>query len=284
MTMWDGIHLSGFADEIDMDLGKQIEVLKKLNMQYVEMRGVNGKGLVEYPMDQVKEIKRQLDASGIRLSSVGSPIGKIQITDDFASHMELYKHTVEIAHEMETPYIRMFSFFMPKDESYEPYRGKVMEQLGQLADYAKANQVTLLHENEKDIYGDVADRCLEIMKAFYGDHFKAVFDFANFVQCKQDTLEAYEMLKPYITYIHVKDANWSDAGVVPAGMGDGNVEKILKMLKDGGYKGFLSLEPHLSDFAGFSALEQNAGEKKKLSGEEAFTMAYEALHKILDRI
>ncbi|MFT4006029.1 MAG: TIM barrel protein, partial [Lacrimispora sp.] len=147
--MWDGIHLSGFADEIDMDLGKQIEVLKKLNMQYVEMRGVNGKGLVEYSMDEVKEIKRQLDGSGIRLSSVGSPIGKIQITDDFAPHMELYKHTVEIAHEMETPYIRMFSFFMPKDESYEPYRGKVMEQLGQLADYAKANKVILLHENEK---------------------------------------------------------------------------------------------------------------------------------------
>ena len=282
--MWDGIHLSGFADEIDMDLGKQIEVLKKLNMQYVEMRGVNGKGLVEYSMDEVKEIKRQLDGSGIRLSSVGSPIGKIQITDDFAPHMELYKHTVEIAHEMETPYIRMFSFFMPKVESYEPHRGKVMEQLGRLADYAKANQVILLHENEKDIYGDMADRCLEIMKEFYGDHFKAVFDFANFVQCKQDTLEAYEMLKPYIAYIHVKDALWSDAGVVPAGMGDGNVEKILKILKDGGYKGFLSLEPHLSDFAGFSALEQNAGEKKKLSGEEAFTMAYEALHKILERI
>jgi hypothetical protein len=56
------------------------------------------------------------------------------------------------------------------------------------------------------------------------------------------------------------------------------------VLKAEGYQGFLSLEPHLSDFAGFNALEQNAAQKKKMSGEEAFTMAYEALRKILVKI
>ncbi len=282
--MWEGIKISGFADEIDTDLKKQIQVLNKLGIHHVEMRGVNGKGLVEYSVNEAKEIKKQLTDSGIQLSSVGSPIGKIKIADDFAPHMELYKHTVEIAHEMETSYIRMFSFFMPENESYEPYRGKVMDQMGQFVDYAKSNNITLLHENEKDIYGDMADRCLELMKEFYGEHFKAVFDFANFVQCKQDTLAAYEMLKPYIAYIHIKDALWSDGSVVPAGYGDGNVEKILTMLKESGYQGFLSLEPHLADFAGFSALEQSAAEKKKLSGEESFTIACEALRKILERL
>ena len=282
--MWEGIKISGFADEIDTDLSKQIQVLKKLDIHHVEMRGVNGKGLVEYSVSEAEEIKKQLTDSGIQLSSVGSPIGKIKITEDFTPHMELYKHTVEIAHEMETPYIRMFSFFMPENESYDPYRGKVMDQMGQFVDYAKSNNIILLHENEKDIYGDMADRCQELMKEFYGEHFKAVFDFANFVQCKQDTLAAYEMLKPYIAYIHIKDALWSDGSVVPAGYGDGNVEKILTMLKDSGYQGFLSLEPHLADFAGFSALEQSTVEKKKLSGEESFTIACEALNKILERL
>lgn len=282
--MWEGIQLSGFADEIDMDLGKQIEVLKKLGIHYVEMRGVNGRGLVEHSMNEAKEIKKQLDGAGIRLSSVGSPIGKIKITDDFAPHMELYKHTVEIAHELEAPYIRMFSFFMPENESYAPYKGRVMEQLGQLVDYARASHTVLLHENEKNIYGDVADRCLEMMKAFYGEHFKAVFDFANFVQCRQDTREAYKMLQPYIAYMHIKDARWSDASVVPAGMGDGHVEELLRLQKAGGYKGFLSLEPHLSDFAGFSALEQNASHNRRMSGEEAFTLAYETFVRILKKI
>jgi sugar phosphate isomerase/epimerase len=282
--MWDKIKLSGFADEIDTNLDIQMKVLKKLGMSYVEMRGVDGKGLVEHTINEAKEIKARLTDNGISLSSVGSPIGKIKITDEFAPHMELFKHTVEIAHVMDTPNIRMFSFFMPENESYAPYKNQVINQLGQFVDYAKANKVLLLHENEKDIYGDMADRCLEIMKEFYGDHFQAVFDFANFVQCKQDTLEAYDMLKPYISYVHIKDALWSDASVVPAGMGDGNVEKILRKLKDSGYQGFLSLEPHLSDFAGFSALEKNGDQKKKMSGEEAFTMAHEALVKILNTI
>ena len=283
--MWDNIVLSGFADEIDPSLDEQIRVLKKLGMNHIEMRGVNGKGLVEYTLEEAKEIKKRLDAEGFALSSVGSPIGKIKITDDFEPHMELYKHTVDLAHLMEAKYIRMFSFFMPEGcEDYSPYKDEVMARLGKFVDYAKANDIILLHENEKDIYGDVASRCLEIQKNFYCDHFKAVFDFANFVQCKQDTLEAYEMMKPYVEYIHIKDARWADASVVPPGTGDGHVAEILAKFKAAGYQGYLSLEPHLADFAGFAALEMNASQKKKLGGEEAFTLAHDSLVKIIESL
>lgn len=279
------IELSGFADEINPQLDEQIRVLKKLGMHYVEMRGANGKGLVEYPLDEVEKIKEQLDENDIHLSSVGSPIGKIQITDDFEDHFKLFCHTVNIAHVMEVPYIRMFSFFMPEGEDPEKYHDEVFRRVGRMADYAAKHNVILLHENEKEIYGDVADRCRKLMEEFYSDHFKAVFDFANFVQCHQDTKEAYEMLKPYIEYVHVKDAEWESGHVVPAGHGDGNVKEILKMLKESGYEGFLSLEPHLADFAGFSALENGKSEKKeKLTGEESFTLAHESLVKILGEI
>lgn len=281
--MWNTITLSGFADEISPELSEQIRVLKKLDMSHVEMRGVNGKGLVYYDLPEVREIKRQLDAAGIRLSSVGSPIGKIGIEDDFAPHMELFRHTIEIAKIMETPNIRMFSFFIPQGQDPAVYRNEVMDRLGQMAACAADNDVVLLHENEKEIYGDNAARCLDIMKEFYGEHFKAVFDFANFVQCDQDTLEAYEMLKPYIAYIHIKDALWGSGEVVPAGHGDGNVAAILSMLKDSGYRGFLSLEPHLQEFSGFSDLENSEGkmQKRKYTGEEAFTIAHDALVEIL---
>ena len=279
------IELSGFADEINPQLDEQIRVLKKLGMHYVEMRGANGKGLVEYPLDEVEKIKEQLDENDIHLSSVGSPIGKIQITDDFEDHFKLFCHTVNIAHVMEVPYIRMFSFFMPEGEDPEKYHDEVFRRVGRMADYAAKHNVILLHENEKEIYGDVADRCRKLMEEVYSDHFKAVFDFANFVQCHQDTKEAYEMLKPYIEYVHVKDAEWESGHVVPAGHGDGNVKEILKMLKKSGYEGFLSLEPHLADFAGFSALENGKSEKKeKLTGEESFTLAHESLVKILGEI
>ena len=283
--MINNITISGFADEIDPSLDKQIEVIKKLGISHIEMRGVDGKGLVEYPLDEVKKIKEKLDANGIKLSAIGSPIGKIQITDAFEEHFELFKHTVEIAKIMETPYIRMFSFFMPEGEEPEKYKDEVFRRLGMFVDYAKQQDVILLHENEKEIYGDVAVRCKEILDEFACDHFRAVFDFANFVQCKQDTKEAYEMLKPYISYIHIKDAMWESGKVVPAGYGDGNVKEILADLVKNGYNGVFSLEPHLADFSGFSALEQGETEKKEpLSGEEAYTTAYNALKKIVEEL
>ena len=282
--MFESIVLTGFADEIDALLDYQIRVLKKLHMNHIEMRGVDGRSFVDYSEAEAREIRKRLDDNGISLSAIGSPLGKIKITDDFAPHMELYKHTVELAHIMGTPNIRMFSFYGADGKPTTAYRDEVMNRLGQFADYAAANEVVLLHENEKGIYGEMADGCLDIMQQFYGDHFKAVFDFANFVQARQDTLEAYEMLKPYIAYIHVKDALWKDGSVVPAGYGDGNVKEILKKLKSEGYKGYLSLEPHLTEFVGFSALEENGKTAGKLSGEEAFTLAHDSLIKVLNLV
>lgn len=232
-----------------------------------------------------------MDAEGIRLSALGSPLGKISISDPFEPHFEDFKRAVEIGHMMDTKNIRMFSFYLPKDSNPADYESAVFERLGQFVDYAKANDAVLLHENEKGIYGELAPECRKLMDAFYGDHFKAVFDFANFVQCKQDTLEAYDMLKSFIAYVHVKDAIWENGEVVPAGMGDGNVEKILRMLIGGGYSGFLSLEPHLFNFSGLSLLEKGSETEKriiennkKLNGEEAFTLAHSSLVKILESI
>ena len=279
--MFEKIILTGFADEIAPELDIQMQVLEKLKMNHIEMRGVEGRSFVEYTEAEAREIKKRLDDRGFSLSAIGSPIGKIRISEKFEPHMELFRHTVELAHIMDTPNIRMFSFYGPEGGSPMAYREKVMEQLGQFADYAASNDVVLLHENEKGIYGEMAEGCLDIMKQFYGAHFKAVFDFANFVQARQDTLEAYELLKPYIAYIHVKDARWEDGSVVPAGFGDGNVELILKRLKETGYGGYLSLEPHLSEFVGFSALQKGGKPGGKLSGEEAFTLAHDSLLKLL---
>lgn len=282
--MFEEITWTGFADEIDENLDKQLEILEKLGIKYVEMRGVNGKGLVEHTLEEVGVIKEKLDLAGVKLSAVGSPIGKINIKDDFQPHFELFCHTVEIAKLMEVPYIRMFSFFIPEGEEPSDYRDEVFARIEILCDYAKEHNIILLHENEKDIYGDTAPRCLELMEQFYGAHFKAVFDFANFVQCGQDTMEAFELLKPYVEYIHVKDALRSTGEVVPAGMGDGHVKEILALLKGGGNGGYLSLEPHLADFSGFKALEQGGMIDGKMSGEAAFTMAFDALGTILKEL
>ena len=179
-------------------------------------------------------------------------------------------------------YIRMFSFYVPEGGA-AACEDEVLRRTERLVKEAAKRGVMLLHENEKGIYGDVAPRCLRLMERFAGDSYRAVFDFANFVQCGQDTLEAYDLLRLYIEYIHIKDAKRGSGQVTPAGEGDGHVRAILGKLKDGGWEGYLSLEPHLADFTGFSLLEKDAAgkERKPMDGETAWKVALDALKAIL---
>lgn len=274
--------ISGFADEIDADIDKQIALLKQLDLSYIEFRSAGGINVADYTIDQAKALKEKLDANGIRLSAVGSPIGKIGIADDFAPHLEKLDHVMELAKIFETDRIRMFSFYMPKESNPHDYRDEVLRRTEAMVAAAAKQNILLLHENEKGIYGDMAVRCLDLMKQFYGPNYQCTFDFANFVQCGQDPLEAYEMLAPYVSYIHVKDAMAKDGLVVPAGQGDGKLKEVFTLLDKAGYQGFLSLEPHLTDFIGLQNLEQDgAAIRGRSDGEAAFCQAHAALLELL---
>ncbi|MBC8062692.1 MAG: sugar phosphate isomerase/epimerase [Clostridiaceae bacterium] len=278
--------LSAFADEIDMDLEIQMDVLEEHAIHYIEMRGVNGKCIVDYSLEEVKSIKKSLEKRGFKISSIGSPIGKIFITEPFAPHLELFKHTLNIAKILESKYIRMFSFFMPPNEAPEKYRDEVMYRWHEFVKAAKDYEIVLLHENEKDIYGDSPERCLDILQTVNCEYVKAVFDPANFVQCDVKTYpEAYTLLKDYVLYVHIKDAVYNDHHVVPAGEGDGKVKEILTHFLNNNYNGFLSLEPHLGLFDGLLNLEQDNNHKQVAeSGPVLFNIASKALKGILSEI
>ncbi len=276
--------ISGFSDEIDANIDIQFSVLKKLGMEYFEVRGVNGKNIADLTDEEVALLHSKMKEQGIKVSSIGSPIGKIGIADDFGPHFDKFKRVVEIAKKLETRYIRMFSFFIPREDNPANHREEVFARLSKMIDYAKKEDVVLLHENEKDIYGDTVERCLNLMEHLYCDNFKAVFDPANFIQCGQNTKEGFDKLKKYVEYMHIKDA-LADGSVVPAGVGIGELDYILRSLKDSGYCGFVSLEPHLGSFTGLEALENDDTMLKlEKSSEEKFILAYDSLNKILEGI
>lgn len=276
--------ISGFADEISPDFSQQLESLREFGVQYMELRGIDSVNVSDLSPEKLQDVKSRLAASGVKVSSIGSPIGKIGIEEPFAPHLEKLKRTLEIQKELGAPYLRMFSFYLPQDRPAEEFRGQVLERLSAMAEEAARWDAVLLHENEKGIYGGNAARCLDIMEQLYGEHFRAVFDFANFVEVGQDTLEAYNMLNPYIEYVHIKDAT-AEKKIVPAGKGIGRVEDILRDLTAGGWSGFLSLEPHLVDFAGLAALEQDPQKRGSgLDGKSAWALALSALRDILARI
>ena len=276
--------ISGFADEIDSDIELQFQHLQKLGMKYFEVRGVNGKNISTLDDAELDVLKSAMERYGIRASSIGSPIGKIRITDDFAAHMALLRRVIYIARFLDCPYIRIFSFYPPEGEEIAPYRDEVLERMRQMVALAEEEGVILLHENEKDIYGDTIARCRDLFDSIESPAFRGVFDPANFVQCGQKTYpEAFEALREHIVYMHIKDAFFKDGSVVPAGDGDGAVKELISALKKQGYNGFLSLEPHLGRFEGLAELE-TGDEMLALdqSGPAKFTLAYDALMRIIE--
>ena len=269
--------LAAFADEADHRLSGQIRALTAHDIPYLEIRHVDGESISAVTPEKARFIHDQLAANALAVWSIGSPFGKIRIDADFAPHLDAFRRGLETAHILGAAHMRIFSFYVPAADA-DRYADSVMERLERFCEAAKGSGITLCHENEKGIFGDVPARCAMIHKHF--PEIKAVFDPANFIQCGPDTRTAWEQLAPYVEYMHVKDA-LADGTVVPAGKGLGNLPYLLEH-----YTGeVLTLEPHLAIFRGLNELE--ADEKSAIdsyryaSAEEAFSAAAGALKELL---
>jgi sugar phosphate isomerase/epimerase len=267
--MWT---LSGFADEIDNDPRVQFQVLADLDIRYVEFRSAWGINVLDLDNGQIAEIRRLLDRQGISVSAVGSPIGKVRVDDDFDEHLRRFDRALWVARELEAPYIRLFSFFIPEGEDPVNHRDEVLRRMAALADRAKGHDVVLAHENERAIYGDVPSRCLDIVESVGADNLKLVWDPANFVLCDVHPFtDGYAALRPHIEYLQIKDAVMATREIVPTGMGDGEIPETVRALRDDGFDGFFSMEPHLA----------HAGESGGFSGAELFGRATTAFTDLL---
>ena len=271
-----------FADEASGQINGQIAAMQRNGLQGLEIRGVDGQNISDISIEKAHEVRRKLDDAGLAVWSMGSPIGKIGIeSDGFAAHLDKLRHTIELADVLGAKNLRMFSFYMPGDRAME-FRCKVIDRMGQMLRVAEGSGVALCHENEKGIYGDIADRCLDLLNTF--PQLEGIFDPANFIQCGQDTIAAWKLLRDRIKYLHIKDA-LENGKVVPAGKGIGFVRSILDDFRARGGSA-VTIEPHLSVFAGLKDLERE-GEETKIdpfcyeSSDAAFDAACNALKALL---
>jgi sugar phosphate isomerase/epimerase len=263
--------LSGFADEISDELDRQLEVLAEQGIRHLELRSVWSVNVADLDDQQVGRVRRALDGAGVTVSAIGSPIGKIPVDAPIGPELDRLRRIADIAGALGTSLVRVFSFFIPAGRAPEDFRGAVLDRMAALAGIAEERGLVLAHENEKEIYGDVPARCLEIIRAVGSPALRATFDSANFVQCGVAAPhdEAYPLLAPYLEYLQVKDALAATGAVVPAGAGDGQVRQTLAALDDAGFAGFVSLEPHLAvagRFGGFSGPEDFARAARALKG------------------
>ncbi len=266
--------LSGFGDEIDADPAIQVAVLQALGASAVEVRSAWGVNVVDLDDGQLAGLHRLFEERGQTVSAIASPIGKVPVDEPVEHEVGRLGRAIAAAHALGTTNIRIFSFYF-EGRSPQDVRDDVLTRMRALADLAEREGVTLLHENEKDIYGDVPDRVLDIVESVGSSSLRLAWDNANYVQCGvKPFTDGWTQLAPYVDYLQVKDALATDSSVVPAGEGDGELLETLTALRDAGYAGYASLEPHLSDFTSLGGF----------SGPAAFGRAGRAFRNLTDQI
>lgn len=268
--MWT---IAGFADEISPDPDLQCTVLAELGIGYLELRGAWDRNVLDLDEEQLTRLRQTLERHGIRLSSVASPIGKDPVTGDFGEYPRRLDRALQLAKALGAPYVRIFSFLIPPGDDPATHRDEVLRRMAALAARAEGQEIVLVHENEKHIYGDVPARCLDVVESVGSPQLKLVWDPANFVQCGvRPYTDGYALLRPHLAYLQIKDAFLATGEVAAAGAGDGELHQTIRALHADRFDGFFSLEPHLA----------SAGAASGFSGPELFAHAHRAFTGLLE--
>ncbi|MCU1582197.1 MAG: xylose isomerase [Microbacteriaceae bacterium] len=265
--------LSGFGDEIAEDPIVQVAVLQALGARHIEVRSAWGTNVVDFSAEQLETLGTVFADRGMAVSAIASPVGKVDVTVPVEAELARLDRAIAAAQALDSRYIRIFSFYRAPGADVASIRDGVLLRMRALADRAEREGVILLHENEKDIYGDVPARVLDLIESVGSEALRVAWDSANFVQVGvRPFTEGYRMLRPHLEYLQVKDAVAATGDVTPAGEGDGQLLETITALRDDGYSGFASLEPHLVD-------AQSLGD-----GPEAFGRAARAFAKLTNQI
>lgn len=278
--------ISAFSDEASPNIDEQIEALRENGLRHMEIRNIDGKSATSLTEEELDALRRKLDENGITVSSIGSAIGKVPVDVNEDDDKKMVRDAVRAAHILGARYIRLFSYFMAP-EDYDKNRDFVMERMQETVDYIRANDVIPCHENETGIYGQNPDRVGDLLGTV--DGLRGVFDSANFIAHGCDVMEGFLTTLPVLEYVHVKDAIRRDGGrvIVPCGEGEGLYAEIIDLV-DKAIDGpvFLTVEPHLMEFAGYSVMD-----RLKLtclheyaSPREAFSAAVNALYDTLKKL
>jgi len=270
--------LSAFADEVTESFRGQVEFLAKEKVGYIEPRFIDKKNIMDLNASELKEAKKLIEDHGLKVSAIGSPIGKVRLDEPFPPHLDKFKHAVELAQYFETPFIRMFSYYAPEGKDIDDYREQVMECMAAKVDVLKDADVIMVHENEAKIYGHTAANCVDLVKTVDSPKLRLAYDPANFVWGEGITNNVevcWPLMKPYVVHIHIKDwkLGGKEVGSMP-GQGDGQVKELLAELAAMKYDGCMTMEPHL--MAG--------GQFGGSTGPELFSKAIAAVRNLADEV
>jgi sugar phosphate isomerase/epimerase len=309
--------LSGFADEAanHKTAVEQFSAFAALGLQYYSIRfidiGSGIKNVMHLSPAEIKQVCRLQDEYGLKVSSIGSPIGKVKIIDVDDGTKNVYvpfkkylnrevKHACRLAHAFGSKLIRGFSFYHPKGSDPGDYLSQAVDQLSRIAEVCQEADVIFGLEIEANLVGSTGQLLAEIHRRVDNPAIALVFDAGNVITQGYSAAEVFEQylaMKPGLGWMHIKDYRQPHplqktghvdeealSHFVPADIGDGGHEMILrdcgrflpsleKKLRRRGVPGvFLDLEPHL----------KGGGQFGGFSGPDGMGVALRGLCRVLD--
>jgi sugar phosphate isomerase/epimerase len=271
--------ISAFADEIDPDPQKQIDVLKECGVRHIELRSIFKTNVLDLTDVQVRDFKSLLDKHEFKLSAIGSPIGKIKIDEPFEPHKKRFQRAIELCKVFGTPNIRIFSYYLPAGGGeWDNWRRDVMDRMFEKARLAEKAGVRLLHENEHAIYGESPAHVVDLMETVREqvnpDAFAAIYDPANYVHGGHDPWQGWQMTREWTVHFHIKDWVHGETKARLPGEGHGRIRDVMADAVARKYHGFATMEPHML----------GGGPTGGVTGPELFPKAVAAFKKILEGV
>ncbi|MFH1613581.1 MAG: TIM barrel protein [Planctomycetota bacterium] len=241
--------LSAFADEAAHDFSAQLEFLVKEKIGYIELRLVNKKNIMDLSKAELSQARRMIRDNELKVSAIGSPIGKVKIDEPFEPHLDKFKRAMDLAVYFATPLIRVFSYYPPDGKDIADFRNEVMDRMAAKARLLENTNLIMVHENEGGIYGQAAERCVDIVKTVNSPRLRLAYDAGNFVysmNCPNNVETCWPLMKPYVEHIHIKDRKLDESrGCIP-GRGAAQIKELFVELSRMDYQRCVTLEPHLT--------------------------------------
>lgn len=236
------VKLFAFGGEKTTELSDQIESVKRNNLSGIELGGTEFGPISDISFVAACLIRKKLNDSGLEVLALNTSIGRIGIKDDFEIQIEKLKNTLEVCKVLGADKVRVSSFFIPSFEKIDDYKQLVIDRMGRMNELAGAHGVTLCLENRTGYFDGTAERCHEILSVL--PEMVGVFNPAEFAKSGCDVMEAWDVLRSRIAYLHIADVN-ADGKPVPAGNGVAHIRDLTRKFIERGGRNF-SIDPGLT--------------------------------------
>jgi sugar phosphate isomerase/epimerase len=258
------MRLSGFADEASDGIDGQIEVTRALGWSFIEARSIDHINIHDLSEPAFEEVRRKLDASGIRINCFGSTIANWSksVDEAFGETLATVERAIRRMKVLDVPYVRIMSYAILTDEMGRALADQKKEErfrrLREICARFLDAGITPVHENCFNFGGMSWEHSLEMLAAVPG--LKLVFDTGNpgltpdfrkpFPYPNQDARESYDRLREYVVHVHIKDGVRDPAtGKERYFFPDEGVCEVAAIVGDllaSGYDGDFSIEPHMA--------------------------------------